>query len=277
MRKYKKEIVIVVLQVFLHCVFPLFAGPGDEMGLVLLLMLGTFGLGFLMSILSKRNIKYAYPIVPAVFLIVTIPVYYNASALILGVWYFAAAALGLLLGNLIQSFCRLTWKTKGIIAAVIVMLILAAKLGAEENPLVKFSKETGINISWGDVLEEADSHGGFHGDGTKITIVHYTDSSLEPEMAESWAWKAIPLPAELEKVVYGKTEGDATTGPYIDYDSVGIELPKITHGYYFFMDRHSESEDIYDASRILSRNSFNFTILLYDCDTDLMYIVEEDT
>ena len=43
------------------------------------------------------------------------------------------------------------------------------------------------------------------------------------------------------------------------------------------MDRHSESEDIYDASRILSRNSFNFTILLYDCDTDLMYIVEEDT
>ena len=219
MKKYRIEIIILILQVFLHCIFPVFAGPGDEMGLVLLLLLGTFCLGFLMGLFSKKKIKFAYPIVPALLLIVTIPIYYNSSALIHALWYFLMSAMGVLLGFLISVFCRTALKTKLMIVAAVIFLAAIVKIGfcVQENPLDKYSNETGMNLSWGDVIEDEDSHGGFHGDGTK------------------------------------------------------------TNGYYFFIDRHSENKDIYDSSEILNRHSFNFTILLYDCDTDLLYIIEEDT
>ena len=102
-------------------------------------------------------------------------------------------------------------------------------------------------------------------------------NALEPEMQESDKWNSFPLPEELEKVVYGKTEGNVTTGPYIVDAFDDMRIPEITKGYYYFKDRHSESTDLYDSSPILERHSFNFTILLYDCDTDLLYIIEEDT
>lgn len=101
MREYRKEIIIVILQAFMHCVFPEFAGPGDEMGLVLILIVSTFLLSLFMGCLSKKKIKYAYPLVPTVLLAVTIPVYYNASALIHAVWYFVLSAMGVLLGSLL--------------------------------------------------------------------------------------------------------------------------------------------------------------------------------
>ena len=56
MREYRKELIIVILQVFLHCIFPIFAGPGDEMGLVVLLLIGTFWLSFIMGVVSKNKL-----------------------------------------------------------------------------------------------------------------------------------------------------------------------------------------------------------------------------
>ena len=100
MREYRKELIIVTLQVFLYCIFPIFAGPGDEMGLVVLLLIGTFWLNFIMGVVSKNKLKFAYPIVPALLFLITIPIYYNASALIHAVWYLVLSALGVLIGSL---------------------------------------------------------------------------------------------------------------------------------------------------------------------------------
>ena len=107
MREYRKELIIVILQVFLHCIFPIFAGPGDEMGLVVLLLIGTFWLSFIMGVVSKNKLKFVYPIVPALLFVVTIPIYYNASALIHVVWYLVLSILGVLIGSLVLLLKKL--------------------------------------------------------------------------------------------------------------------------------------------------------------------------
>ena len=41
MKKYIKEIIILILQLFMFYIFPLFAGPTDAMGMVFLIWLST--------------------------------------------------------------------------------------------------------------------------------------------------------------------------------------------------------------------------------------------
>lgn len=41
MKKYLKEILILLIQLFMFYVFPLFAGPTDVMGMIVLLILAT--------------------------------------------------------------------------------------------------------------------------------------------------------------------------------------------------------------------------------------------
>ena len=54
-------------------------------------------------------------------------------------------------------------------------------------------------------------------------------------------------------------------------------MPAIYNGYYMFEDRHSESKDSRDDSELFDRYSYNFSIAIYDCDTDKMYYFEFDT
>ena len=58
MKRYLKEIIILLLQLFMFYIFPLFAGPTDAMGMVLLIILSTFSLSFVLSCISKNRIKY---------------------------------------------------------------------------------------------------------------------------------------------------------------------------------------------------------------------------
>lgn len=279
-KAYRKELIIVFIQIFMFYIFPIFADPGDEMGLVAVLLATTFILGILMGSISDKKLKYAFPIFAAILFLPTVPIHYNASAMIHAVWYFVISAAGFIIGALISFFMKLTFKKKILVVCLILGFILIGGIwcmGFRDTYLGDLSQETGINISWGDIVSEADSHGGFHGDGTKITVLHFTDSSFESEMEENEKWHALPLPEELETVVYGRTEANSTAGPFIGYNSVDMEIPEITNGYYYFKDRHSESGDPYDSSQILERHSYNFTILIYDCETDLMYICKEDT
>ena len=44
-----------------------------------------------------------------------------------------------------------------------------------------------------------------------------------------------------------------------------------------FEDRHLESNDSRDDTELLDRHSYNFSIAIYDCDTNIMYYFEFDT
>ena len=104
MKKYIKELVLVLVQGLVFYVLPLFCGPTDMMGLVFLIALSVFVLSLIMGILSKEKIKYAYPLAISIIFIPSTFIYYNVSALIHAVWYFVISIIGLLIGMLIKKF-----------------------------------------------------------------------------------------------------------------------------------------------------------------------------
>ena len=63
MKRSLKEIIILLIQLFMFYVFPLFAGPTDTMGMVVVILIATFVLSLIIATISKEKIKYFYPII----------------------------------------------------------------------------------------------------------------------------------------------------------------------------------------------------------------------
>ena len=106
MKKYLKEIIILLLQLFMFYIFPLFAGPTDAMGMVLLIKLSTFSLSFVLSCISKNRIKYLYPVIISILFIPSVFIYYNESALIHSIWYLVISSIGIIIGLIINFICN---------------------------------------------------------------------------------------------------------------------------------------------------------------------------
>jgi len=103
MKKYLKEIIILLIQLFMFYIFSLFAGPTDVMGMVILILLSTLLLSVLIGSISNLKIKYLYSIFVSMLFIPSVFIYYNESALIHSIWYFLVASIGLLIGTIIHK------------------------------------------------------------------------------------------------------------------------------------------------------------------------------
>ena len=103
MQKYIKEIIILLIQIFMFYIFPLFAGPTDAMGMVVLIILVTFILSLILGFISKTKIKYLYPVTISLLFIPTIFIYYNSSALIHALWYLVISFTGVIVGTIISN------------------------------------------------------------------------------------------------------------------------------------------------------------------------------
>lgn len=103
MKKGIKEIIILLIQLFVFYILPLFAGPTDVVGLVLLIILATLLLSIIIGSISKEKVKYLYPILTALLFIPTIWIYYNESAFVHSLWYFVVASIGLFIGLIIYK------------------------------------------------------------------------------------------------------------------------------------------------------------------------------
>lgn len=101
MNKYRKEIFILILQLFMFYVFPLFAGPTDAIGMVFIIWLSTIVLGMMFSILSDKKSKYFYPMLISLLFIPSVYIYYNDSALVHSIWYLISSYFGVFLGIII--------------------------------------------------------------------------------------------------------------------------------------------------------------------------------
>ena len=106
MKKYLKEIIILLIQFFMFYIFPLFAGPTDAMGMVLLIILATFVLSIVIGIISKNKLRYFYPVITSIIFIPSIFIYYNESALIHTVWYLIDSTIGLLMGLVLKRILK---------------------------------------------------------------------------------------------------------------------------------------------------------------------------
>ena len=106
MKKYIKEIVILLIQLYMFYIFPIYAGPTDAMGMVFLIILATLLLSIIIGSISKEKVKYLYPIVIAILFIPSVFIYYNESALIHSVWYLVISTFGMLVGTIIQKLTK---------------------------------------------------------------------------------------------------------------------------------------------------------------------------
>lgn len=108
MKKRIKEIVILLLQIFMFYVFPLFASPTDMIGLVVLILFSTFILSIVVGAILNYNLKYLYPIIVVILFLPTIFIYYNDSALIHSIWYLVDSFIGLIIGVGINKFLNIS-------------------------------------------------------------------------------------------------------------------------------------------------------------------------
>lgn len=102
MKVYLKELIILSIQMFIFYIYPLLVQPTDTIGMVFIIWISTIISGIIISIISTKKIKYLYPIMIAILFIPTVFIYYNESALIYSLWYFASSSLGILIGNAIS-------------------------------------------------------------------------------------------------------------------------------------------------------------------------------
>ena len=103
MKKYFREFVVLLLQLFMFYVFPLFAGPTDVMGMVVLIILATLLFSAVIGFLSDKKMKYLYPVIIAISFVPSVFIYYNETALIHSVWYLVVSGIGMLIGAILRK------------------------------------------------------------------------------------------------------------------------------------------------------------------------------
>ena len=164
-------------------------------------------------------------------------------------------------------------RTHGLRWVAIGVLLIAVLFSSCRLPLSRNNKSVmGFNPSAFSVVEERDTHG-FLGDGDYYLILDCSSNADEArKIIEDW--KPLPLSENLQLIMYGGEKNGMQYG----YDlAQNAHWPRIEHGYYQFVDRHSESKNPGDDSELFDRYSFNFEIAVYDLDSDYLYYYRFDT
>lgn len=109
MKRYIREILVLLVQLLMFYVFPLAAGPTDIMGMVVIILGATFILSMILGIISGKKIKFFYPVFVALSFIPSVFIYYNDTALVQALWYFVISMAALLIGSAIHRFYYRKW------------------------------------------------------------------------------------------------------------------------------------------------------------------------
>jgi len=163
---------------------------------------------------------------------------------------------------------------KYIILIFIISLILPVFFSQSINK--RMSKSLGIDIPGNIEIDYEDTHGGFHGDGETIANIKFGKSiaeNIRKEMADNTDWNSLPLSESLEIMMYGGVkEGTDYTYNFAEL----LSMPRIVNGYWFYEDRQPESTLSRGNQDLIPLLSYNFTIAIYDLDTDTLYYLEND-
>lgn len=126
------------------------------------------------------------------------------------------------------------------------------------------SQELSLELPPSDVEFYEDTHGGFHGDGTTYIRLKFYDGALPENFWYDVHWHPLPL-----------TENLAWQAPQINGEAAcALEVQT---GWYYFRDRHSEAEHDWGDAPIMDRFSQNFTLAVYDTDTQTLHFLKMDT
>ncbi|MCB7514907.1 hypothetical protein LI073_13060 [bacterium 210917-SL.2.15] len=162
---------------------------------------------------------------------------------------------------------------KSLVALLCMIMVLSIALTAckSESSQNIVSEALNIDVSSGSEVSHYDTHSG-NGDGVSCIVLSFSDSSVLEEIKINTEWKAFPLDETMQALVYGVEDETEKVGPFLSDGDGNPLVAEIQNGYYCLIDRHSDTE-----TNILERHSFNFTVGLYDTDTDTLYFCELDT
>ena len=150
---------------------------------------------------------------------------------------------------------------------VVCSLCLVSGCGNKQSEIFKSIE---LDNSKCKIEDSIDSHGGFHGDGDYFACIECSDIDYN-ELSKNW--KKLPLSESLVKVT--EMEQCDDKGCFNIYDKFSI--PVVENGYYYFIDRQADSRNKYDDTDLNNRSSWNFSLAIFDIDTDTVYYYELDT
>lgn len=143
------------------------------------------------------------------------------------------------------------------------------------NDVERLSKKLELDFPKIESSEIIDTHSGFHGDGETLIKIVFEDKTLGTQLEGKWS--KLPLSENLHTAVYGLETETERISSLIKLETEENFIPEIENGYYYFYDRHSESNNPYSDGDLLIRYSYNFSIAIYDCENSTLYYAEIDT
>ena len=166
-------------------------------------------------------------------------------------------------------------KNKGItiislVITVIVLLILTVAYEIYIHNIYRYeyySSLVEIQIPIFTKIEEKDTHGGFNGDGATLSKIYFSDkqaSDIIEKIEQNEHWNKLPLPEQAEQYIN-------------NYMDEKLNIPTITNGYYFFLNRYNQYTNKYDYTELAEKPSYNYTIALFNTDANILYIYSLDT
>ena len=148
----------------------------------------------------------------------------------------------------------------------IIYLIYAFTL--EERVLMSIEIENYIPIFA--KMDKKDTQGGMLNEGELLERIYFSEkqaNNFVKRVKENNNWRELPITERLHNKVCKYA---------IDED---MNIPEVSNGYWFVLDRHSEAKDKYNEDDIFDegRHSNNFTVAVFDTDVKILYIYEIDT
>lgn len=167
---------------------------------------------------------------------------------------------------------------------LLLLILLLCGCAKEADPIARVSERLGTDASEFVVSTYYDTHGGFHGDGETVIIMSLTpeqEAQLLKNTQNGFCRYDLPFSQPISIALYGGYMDRGGTNYYhgslFNTESGEPIVPQISNGFYLFYDRHSESTDPSNDSRLHYRGSWNFDLAVYDADTRTLYYLVLDT
>ncbi len=144
--------------------------------------------------------------------------------------------------------------------------------GSVDNIPKYLNDKIGIAIKDCKVVKNEEKRAG-NGDGDIVIILDCENNSLNFRNND---WKKLSLTKNIELRIYG---GEKDGIRYEGSISEDYDIPVISNGYYYFVDKQNKKSEKHNDKYLLDdeRYSYNYYIAIYDLDTDKLYYIEEDT
>lgn len=158
-----------------------------------------------------------------------------------------------------------------LIVALLLSLLLSFGCTNAEKPKQKtLDAEFGFSQEDFTVVEEYDTHA-WMGDGRYyLTLDCSNNVDKANEVVKDW--QKLPFTEDIKLIMYG----DVQHGSFYERKDSNTKFPEIENGSYMVVNRHNggEAEQVDDLPYMSSNN---FTIAVYDSDTNKMYYFEYDS